>query len=262
MLFEGNSKSERATIQKNAVMVLLAVTLAAFILGHVLTWGTIWNYEAMAIFSPLKNYVSDYAYRSPVWWLFTGCMFSFAAILAWFSWRVYSNAKPHAGRFVVVLCLSYGSLSMLEVALFPVKPPEVSLDEIQARMDANAWQKFKEATMGLFWEQKSRTAGEVFAVISGDKAHLLAISRSMLAMLLGMSASVLLLECRNGRKAILLCCGVAGGALVIHLATDRGWLPGLWQRVCFAAVFVWMLLMTKHLSGPEIHEAPIEPPSA
>jgi hypothetical protein len=221
----------------------------AFVAGHFLSTGTTWNFSDGKAFNPWNNYVSDYAYRSPVWWLFTGCMLAFAAVQAWFAWRVFESSTHTAREFLVVSCFAFGALSMIEVAVFPVKPPEISLEELQARMDAGAWDRLWTSLKGIFHQATERSAHEVFAAFSGDKAHFLAITRSMAALLLGMAASLLLGQCRHGRVAILSLLVVALAAQAVAMVTGRQWLPGLWQRVGFLAVFWWMLVMTRLLFG-------------
>ncbi|WP_170157370.1 DUF998 domain-containing protein [Roseimicrobium gellanilyticum] len=218
----------------------------AFLAGHLLSAGTTWNFSDGKTLNPWDNYVSDYAYRSPVWWLFTGCMLAFAVVQAWFAWRIFSSSTHSAKEFLVVSCFAFGALSMIEVAVFPVKPPEISLEELQARMDAGAWDRLWASMKGVFHQATERSAHEVFTAFSGDRAHFLAITRSMAALLLGMAASLLLDQCRRGRGAILVLIVVALAAQVVAMVTGRQWLPGLWQRVGFLAVFGWMLVM-RHL---------------
>lgn len=236
--------------QSRTVLGILAGTFVAFVAGHFLSAGTTWNFRDGKTFTPWDNYVSDYAYRSPVWWLFAGCMLAFATVQAWFAWRIFRSSVHMAREFFAISCLAFGALSMIEVAVFPVKPPEVSLEELQARMDAGAWDRLWASMRGIFYQPTERSAHEVFAALSGDRAHFLAITRSMAALLLGMAASLLLDQCRRGRMAILSLLVIALVAQMAAVATGREWLPGLWQRVGFLAVFGWMLVMWRLLCNP------------
>lgn len=233
--------------QPRVLLGILAGTFVTFLTGHLLSEGAVWNFNGGKTFNPWDNYVSDYAYRSPVWWMFAGCMIAFAVVQAWFAWRIFVSANHSAKEFVAIACFAFGALNMIEVAMFPVKPPEISLEELQARMDAGAWDRLWASTKGIFRQSTEHSVFEVFAAFSGDKAHFLAITRSMVALLLGMAASLILDQCRGGRAWIFLLLAIAMGAQVVAMATGRQWLPGLWQRVGFLAVFGWMLVMTRLL---------------
>jgi hypothetical protein len=233
--------------QSRIVLGILAGTFVAFVAGHFLSAGTTWNFSDGKTFNPWDNYVSDYAYRSPVWWLFASCMLAFATVQAWFAWRIFGSSTRRSKEFFAISCFAFGALSMIEVAVFPVKPPEVSLEELQARMDAGAWDRLWASMKGIFHQPTDRSAHDVFAALSGDRAHFLAITRSMAALLLGMAASLLLDQCRRGRVAILSLLVIALAAQMASMATGRQWLPGLWQRVGFLAVFGWMLVMWRLL---------------
>lgn len=234
--------------QKLVIRSLLALTLVAFVLGHWFSRDAIWDYVAARPFGPWDNYVSDYAYRSPVWWLFTGCMGSFAVVLGWFAWRVFAGASHTFLRFLAMMCFAYGAVSLVEVAVYPVKPPEIGVEELQSRLDAGAWARVKTFVTGLWAERQERSAWEVFSAVLGHNVHFFAIRRSMIAMLLGMAASLLLTEKRGVRFMILGCLASALVPQAVAIATDRQWLPGLWQRLSFLAVFVWMWMLTPQLA--------------
>jgi hypothetical protein len=182
--------------------------------------------------------------------MFTSCMMAFAVVQVSFAWRIFSSATHSVKEFLAISCFAFGALSMIEVAVFPVKPPEISLEELQARMDAGAWERLWASMKGIFHRGAEHSAHEVFAAFSGDKAHFLAITRSMAALLLGMAASLLLDQCRRGRVAILLLLVIALATQVLAMATGRQWVPGLWQRGGFLAVFGWMLVMQQLLFHP------------
>lgn len=238
----------RGEWQKQMIRGLLVATLLAFVLGHVLTSGAMWDYIAARSFSPWNNYVSDYAYRSPVWWLFTGCMLSFATVLGWFAWRVFAGSSRTLLHFLAMMCFAYGAVSLVEVAVFPVKPPEIGIEELQSRLDAGAWARVKRFVTEFWNERREHSAWEVFSVVLGHNVHFFAIRRSMIAMLLGMGTSLLLTQTRRTRLMILGCLAFALVTQAVALATHRQWLPGLWQRLGFLAVFVWMWLLTPQLA--------------
>lgn len=238
--------------QTRVIQGLLMVTVSAFVLGHVLSRDAIWDYAAGRVFNPWDNYVSDYAYRSPVWWLFTACMGCFAVVLGWFAWRVFAGASRTPLHFLAMMCFAYGAVSLVEVAVFPVKPPEIGIEELQSRLDAGTWGRVKRFVTDFWSERREHSAWEVFTAVLGHNVHFFAIRRSMVAMLLGMGASLLLTDKRGVRLMILGCLVFALVPQAVAIATDRQWLPGLWQRLSFLAVFVWMWMLTPQLAEQSI----------
>ena len=84
-----------------------------FILGHIWTAGTMWNYMTKARFSPWTNYVSDYAYRSPVWGIFVGCMYGLAALLGALSLSIaLGNPRRRVLAWLCCSLLAYASLKL------------------------------------------------------------------------------------------------------------------------------------------------------
>lgn len=234
-----------------ALKALLVLTLTSFVVGHWWAHGAVWNYQTNDLFDPLDNYVSDYAYRSPCWFLFVGCMYSFALVMGSFAFLLYFYAKRSWRVLVAVICLGYAALSMIEVSVFPVKPPEIGIEEIQTRMDASHWQKLKADIKSWFVDRPNLTAYEMVGMLSGNQAHITAITRSMSALFLAMLAS-LLLPMSSGRWRLGLCLLAALIAQSISIVTHHHWMPGLWQRIGFMAVFAWMFLMVRLLSQPAL----------
>ncbi|BCX47187.1 hypothetical protein HAHE_10950 [Haloferula helveola] len=224
---------------------LLVVMLAVFVLGHVWSAGAVWNHLTGEIFSPWRNWVSDYAYRSPAWPIFVGCMYGFAIVLAAVSLKVFGRSRG-AGliAWLMTLLLGYAALKLVEVAAFPVKPPEVSIEELQSRMDESSWQRFKgemlEIYRGLRGHASPRrgSAWETVAAFESNTGHYIGIRAGMGAMLAAIALGILLPFGARWRLGTAVCLGIA----VAGAWCTRFELHGLFQRVAFLGIYLWMWL--------------------
>ncbi|RYD49081.1 MAG: DUF998 domain-containing protein [Verrucomicrobiaceae bacterium] len=229
----------------------LVVLLVVFILGHVWTAGTIWNHVTGARFSPWTNYVSDYAYRSPVWCIFVGCMYGLAAILAGLSLSTaFGRSNRRFLAWLYCSLLAYSALKLCEVALFPVKPPEVTAEEIQSRLDASSWQRLKDELYGAGIKitggqvGRSTSAQEAIWGFQSNANHLLGITPAMLMIFVSMVLCPFLEPAKWKSPATL-------GLLIVALLLVVGASPGLRtfgdkvglaQRVGFVGVYLWLWL--------------------
>jgi len=242
------------TGQGRALMALVLVLPVGFVAGHLLSAGAVWNHATGEGFSPWRNWVSDYAYRSPAWPLFVGCMHGFAILLAAVSLRVFRIRRgPLVASWLTAVLLGYGALKLVEVALFPVKPPEVRIEELQARMDRSSWERVKEEAVGAYrrargWEAPRRdSAAEVVAAFESNTGHLIGIRAGMAGVLAAMGLA-LLMPCGGPWRIGTACClGVAlvGGWLA------QGELRGLFQRLAFVGIYGWLALAVVSLFREE-----------
>lgn len=226
---------------------LLVVLPVVFVLGHVLGSGAVWNHETGELFSPLTNWVSDYAYRSPAWLWFIACMDLFAVALAVLSYRVFTWVRDR--RLVVWLMttlLAYGSLKLVEVAVFPVKPPEVTVEELQARLDRGVFEQLRDQLEDAYHGVRGRVAPEqesawdVVWVFQSNAGHMIGIRGVLAAVLLTMAIGIAL---PLGRRWQVLSAVLIVGALVA-IYHARGEHHGLHQRLAFLAIYLWMWLAT------------------
>lgn len=228
-------------------MGLLVVLPVTFVVGHVLGRGAIWNHETGELFSPLTNWVSDYAYRSPAWPWFIACMDIFAVILAALSYRVFTQMKNRrVVVWVMTVLLAYGSLKLVEVAVFPVKPPEVTVEELQARLDRGVFEQLRDEVEDIYRGVRGRVAPEeesawdVVRVFQSNAGHMIGIRGVLGAILLTMLIGLAL---PLGRRWQVLSALLFAGALVA-IYHARGEYHGLYQRLAFLAVYLWMWLAT------------------
>lgn len=233
----------RWTVEGRLLLVLVILLPVVFVAGHVMSAGAVWNHLTGEAFSPSRNWISDYAYRSSAWPMFIGCMYGLAALLGAVSLRV---ARLRKGNVVVAwlmsLMLGYGALKLVEVALFPVKPPEVRIEELQSRMDRSSWQRLREEAVDVYrhfrgWERPGPdSAAEVVAAFESNTGHLIGIRAGMAGILAAMALGILMPFGRGWRFATVACLGVAlAGALLAG-----GEWRGLFQRIAFAGVYAWL----------------------
>lgn len=236
---------------KSLVGISLIALLAIFILGHIWTVGTIWNHVSGAHFSPWKNYVSDYAYRSPVWGMFVGCMYGLAALLGGLSLVIaLSDTRSRVLAWLCCSLLAYSALKLCEVAIFPVKPPEITAEQIQSRLDKPAWNQLTDElySVGLrFATGKVVRPTSVQHAIKGFESnanHLLGITPAMVMIF----ASMLLCPFLNPSKwksplrIGMLCLSLLLTICASPALNFFGEKVGLAQRVGFVGVYLWLWL--------------------
>lgn len=215
------------------VLVLLPI---AFLVGHLLSRGVVWNHSTGETFSPLTNWISDYAYRSPAWPWFIACMVAFAVVLGLLSWRIFrTGTQSSVVVWLVSLLLGYGALKLVEVAVFPVKPPEVTVEELQGRLDRSVWEQVRDEVVDTYYgirgraTGEARSASEVIRAFEGNTAHLTGIRGGLFAVLGAMAFGVLLpFGARWRVVSSLLWVGA-----MLAIANLRGTDYGLYQRLAY-----------------------------
>jgi len=226
---------------------LLVALPVVFVMGHVLGSGVIWNHETGEHFSPLTNWVSDYAYRSPAWPWFIACMDLFAVALAVLSYRVFTRVRDRRPLvWLMTTLLAYGSLKLVEVAVFPVKPPEVTVEELQARLDRGVFEQLRDELEDAYYGVRGRvvpeeeSAWDVVRVFQSNTGHMIGIRGVLAAVLLTMAIGIALPLGR--RWQVLSAVLIVAALLAIYHA--RGEYHGLYQRLAFLAIYLWMWLAT------------------
>lgn len=233
------------------VAAFLVFLLAIFILGHVWTSGTIWNHITGVRFSPWRNYVSDYAYRSPVWGLFVACMYGLAALLGALSaFIALGTSRRRVLSWLCCSLLAYAALKLCEVAIYPVKPPEITAEQIQSRLDKTSWKRMNDELYGLGYRVVTGKALRRYSVqqaISGFESnanHLLGITPAMVTIF----ASMLLcpfIEPARWKSPLRI--GMLVLALLLTVCASPaltlfGDKVGLAQRTGFVGIYLWLWL--------------------
>lgn len=246
--------------------VVLGTIPFVLALGHWRTRDTLWLYNPPKKFSFLTNYISDYAYRSPAWFLFIGSMYAFGFVLLILSIRFFLwNRRRMIVPWLLSLLLGYAGLKLVEVASFPVKAPEVRIEQIQKEMDKGSWERFKDSAYEAYRKARGRPvkktkAATVVEMFESNSKHILGIAPAMIAICMAMVLSLLLapkewksLNCRIGLV-------VSFGLVIVswpYLGLFGGWV-GLAQRLGFLGVYIWMWLVIaiffKREAGREVAE--------
>lgn len=251
---------------KGLALVLLLLPIAMF-LGHWWTGGAIWNHITQTRFSPWKNYVSDYAYRSPVWPIFVGCMYAFAIILVGFSLKLFHwSGRWRCLAWPICLLLGYSGLKTVEVALFPVKPPDVTIEELQSRMNPSHWKLLKD-DIYMAWQDlngvpkpRKNTPWSVVEAFESNAKHLTGIKPAMCAIAISM-VLCWILDPRAWFRHSRWWLTITAFALVVvafppfELFSGN---VGLGQRIGFLGVYIWMWQMLAAFFKRENAENPVE----
>jgi len=251
---------------KSLALVLLLLPIAMF-LGHWWTGGAIWNHMTHTPFSPWKNYVSDYAYRSPVWPIFVGCMYAFAIILVGFSLKLFHwSGRWRFLAWLLCLSLGYSGLKLVEVAISPVKSPEVTIEELQSRMDPSLWKLLKDDAF-MKWQKingvptpKQNTPSIVVEAFVSNAKHLIGIEPAMFAIAFSI-VFCWILDPRTWLRDSRWRLSVTAFALVVVALPQFQIFSsyvGLGQRIGFLGVYIWMWQMLTAFFKREIAEKPVE----
>jgi len=227
--------------------VLLVLMLVAFVSGHFASSGKVWNHITGETFSPWRNYVSDYAYRSPVWPIFVGCIYSMGAVLGALSWRLFV-LRPGIPLVVWLMSalLGYSGLKLIEVAIFPVKPPEVSAEELQSRLDKSSWERLKKEVWSAWEGSQGRPvpdgdrAWEVVDAFGRNAGHLSGIRGAMLALAIAITLGTTL-KVKNRLQWIAVSLAALSMVIAGTLGIGHG-MSGLWQRIAFVGIYLWLWL--------------------
>ena len=253
--------SRRLSKTGYVLVVLLVLLLVVFVAGHMVSSGEVWNHMTGERFSPWRNYVSDYAYRSSAWPMFVGCIYGLGIILGVLSWSLFASSPGN--RMVIWLMtglLAYSGLKLVEVAMFPVKPPEVSVEEFQSRLDKNSWERLKVDVWQLWEGSRGRpvpeeeAAWELVEAFGNNAGHLIGIRGAMLAIAAAMFLG-LMLRLGNRRRWTVVC--LISLALVISGMVGIGHgLNGLWQRIAFSGIYIWLWTMVLSLCRVDSAKGP------
>ena len=219
--------------------------------GHLRAIGVTWNYATHATFNPITNYVSDYAYRSPAWWAIVACIYGFAFILGFISWHA-ANRQRTLVSWVVAAAAAIAMFKMTEVALYPVKSPEVTITRLQEELNKGPLEESRDEIWRAYLKvtgkpvPKNTTVGEFLKSHQSDRLHLGGIKPAWLMMIVTMiGAFFIWRKSASSGKRWLGIHGVAFGLLLIGILCSQ-WYPewiGLFQRVSFAGTYVWMWLI-------------------
>lgn len=231
-------------------LVLLLMPLL-MVYGHVRAIGWTWNYATHAKFSPVTNYVSDYAYRSPAWWAIVACIYSFAFVLGYISWNAAKQPRT-AVSWLVVAASAIAMFKLTEVAFYPVKYPEVTQVRLQEELGKSVLEKSREDLWRVWMNVRGKpmppgvNVDEYLKTHQSDRLHLGGIKPAWFLIVVTMVGSFFMW--RSGASSPRRWWLVHGLIVGLLAASTLGaswrfeWV-GLFQRISFVAVYIWMWLI-------------------
>lgn len=250
------------------VKCLLVLLPVLMIYGHLRSVGAVWNHVTKATFNPVTNYVSDYAYRCPAWWAIVACIHLFGLFFGYVSWQAM-NRKRSFLSWVVVIGAAITMYQLEVVAFYPVKSPELSISRLESELNKGPLDKLEE----LVWRKvleltgnqvpKSVPLSTYVAQFQSDRMHLGGIEPAWLLMIVTMGGSFFVWRKHGAspagwRKAHALVAALILTAL-IGIWRKPEWV-GLFQRLSFVAVYVWMWAVFRAMEREERHEIPSASP--
>jgi hypothetical protein len=219
--------------------------------GHVRAIGWTWNHATHAKFSPVTNYVSDYAYRSPAWWAIVACIYGFAFVLGYISWNAAKRPRTTVS-WLVVAASAIAMFKLTEVAFYPVKYPEVTQVRLQEELGKSVLEKSREDLWRVWMKVRGKpippgvNVDEYLKTHQSDLLHLGGIKPAWLLIVVTMVGSFFMWRSgASSPRRWRLIHGLIVGLLVASTlgASWRFEWVGLFQRISFVAVYIWMWLI-------------------
>ena len=239
------------TVLSLACKLVLLLLPPLMIYGHVRAIGSVWNHATGATFSPVTNYVSDYAYRSPAWWAIVACIYGFAFVLGFISWHAANRSRTILS-WVVAAAAAIAMFKMCEVERFPVASPEVTITRLQEELHKGPFKKSGDDIWRAYLKATGQpvprgvTVSEFSKNQQSNRLHLGGIEPATVLILVAMTGAFFTWRKDafstkrwwqiHGIVALLLLIPFLGN----HLKPQ--W-PGLFQRISFVGMYVWMWLV-------------------
>ena len=208
-----------------SMLLCLAVGIASLVYGHV-------DAAARGL-HPWENYLTEYMKAAPHWpWLVVAC-FAFALLLMLLAVALLWRSRPSLGAVLGCLLLAASSMGMFFIAYAPMRRME------QPPAPSHQWW----TPTWWFTSHTARTPYEDGMADAYEDVHYratrLVVTCGVLAMLclsLGMRR-----ETKGSMFSTLtLVCGVGVG-LLFFAADQSTVLHGLWQRLGFGLLVVWLV---------------------
>ena len=221
------------------------------IYGHVRAIGTVWNHATGATFNPITNYVSDYAYRSPAWWAVVACIYGFAFVLGFISWHA-ANRPRTIVSWVVAAAAAIAMFKMSEVARYPVASPEVTITRLQEELHKGPIKKSGEEIRRAYLKVTGQpvprgvTVQEFAESEKSNRLHLGGIEPATVLIIVAMAGAFFIWRGNASSKGRWWWLhGIVALLLLIPLLGQTIWpqWPGLFQRISFVGMYVWMWLI-------------------
>lgn len=236
---------------RSTCKLVLLLLPPLMVYGHIRAIGAVWNHATKATFNPVTNYVSDYAYRSPAWWAIVVCIYGFAFVLGFISWHA-ANRPRTIVSWMITAATAIAMFKMCEVASYPVASPEVTYTRLQEELNKGPFKKagddFWRAYLKIKGEPvpKGVTLDEFVKNQQSNRLHLGGIEPATWLILVAIAGSFLIWrEHASSEERWWKAHGIVALLLVISFLGNLWkpeW-PGLFQRISFAGMYVWMWLI-------------------
>lgn len=234
------------------VLILMPVL---FVIGHVAADGEISNYATGWRFDPIFDLVSSYAWRSPAGWAIVACMMGFSFVLGFISWHASKRGPGFLAWFTAVVA-AVAMVRMLDVAWYPMMPSQDVFGRIQREIEKAPIEKKADAVC--------RIARNITGADGGWRTNSPEYLKSLRSywlhdqgnfdvqrLILVTMAGALFLWRRpqagpdlwlraNWGALIWIAIGVVGSAVVPGYG-------GLFQRVAFFGVYLWMWIIFREI---------------
>lgn len=233
------------------ITLLLCALPIAMLCGHLLAIGRVWNHATKEKFNPLTNYISDYAYRSPGWWAVIACIHGFALFFLYFSW-VTAGKKRSPASWLVVAAASVVAFQLFEVAVYPVRSPELAISRLQRELDKGSFERAKDEIWRITLEARGRRVpsnAPVWTYVNShgrDRLHVGGIQPTKYLLVVVIGISFFLWLPAHGERKRWIAWHVAALAVFAVAFATAHWKPewpGLTQRTIYVGVYLWMWLV-------------------
>lgn len=190
-----------------------------FILGHCLSWSP-------PKLDPINNFISQYAVSSRAAILFQITIILFGAVFAVLAFRLMDPAHSHSKIVrIACLCLAAASLAMILVAMYPTVPLDSELP----------WWK------RIFWRPSADLRTQTIARVHDA---MITISGGLFLtaqFLLGLDFW------RKPGWRVLSLFSLVGAPTSLGFLVASHVFPyhGLWQRLGFLVIFLWLLFVIR-----------------
>ncbi|MCB1130197.1 MAG: hypothetical protein KDN05_03650 [Verrucomicrobiae bacterium] len=230
--------------------LLLALPIL-MVYGHLRAIGVVWNHATGQTFSPLANHISDYAYRCPAWWAVVACIHAFSLFFAWLSWRAAGKRRSIVS-WAVVASAAITMFQLHQVAVNPVRSPELTIRHLQEELNKGPVDKAKEQ----IWRIALKATGHEIppgvpvrtyvANYERDRLHVAGIRPASYLLIVAFVGSYSLWKPQGGeikkwriRHALVV-------AVILVALGFSVWVPawpGLSQRIMYLGVYVWFWVL-------------------
>jgi hypothetical protein len=218
------------------IEVLLALVGIIFILGHVLS-------VPPPYLNPINNYISQYAASSSARGLFDVTIILCGVVFLFESYALL-GVLPHS-RFVRLGCLALtlASIPMIFVAVYPTYPVSGPAP------NPTLWQRFQH----LFHQQPPPDPGiERIAHVHDTMIKVSSTCLLVAIVLLGFR----FITISGWRRLGWLSLGASPFILALFVASHATSLHGLWQRIGFGLVFLWLVLVIRGIKKAHLRTMP------